>query len=310
MEILTHHHVNDVRHFNRFITQYIGVLEEGLLQSSYSLTESRILFELANGNNMTISGLTTLLGLDAGYVSRIISKLEKMGILHKIQSESDGRQRYLRLSEKGMEEYKILNARSHDEVYSKLKEIHHDERERLVESMKEIERILSHSSNGSEKGEVMIRPHKPGDMGMIIHKNGYLYDKEYGWDEEFEALVAQITADFIRNFQPAIEKCWVAEMNGEVVGSVFVVKGSESIAKLRLLFVDPKARGFGLGTKLVQECIDFSRKAGYEKLVLWTNSNLVEARHIYKKTGFNLVSEEKHRSFGHELVGETWELNL
>lgn len=165
-------------------------------------------------------------------------------------------------------------------------------------------------SKTSKSTPYILRGHKPGDMGMVIHKHGMLYDKEYGWDERFEALVARIAADFINNFNPKKEMCWIAEMNGEVVGSVFLVAGSETVAKLRLLLVEPKARGFGLGTHLVQECINFAKQVGYEKLVLWTNSNLLEARHIYRKAGFTLVSEEKHHSFGQDLVGETWELYL
>jgi GNAT superfamily N-acetyltransferase len=156
----------------------------------------------------------------------------------------------------------------------------------------------------------VLRQPKPGDMGMVVHKHGVLYDHEYGWDEHFEALVAQIIADFVKNFNPERERCWIAEMNDEVVGSIYVVEGSEEVAKLRLLLVDPKARGLGLGTRLVEECIQFAKKVGYKKMVLWTNSNLLEARHIYQKKGFELVAEEPHHSFGHDLVGETWELKL
>ncbi len=297
-----------IRHFNRFFTRQIGVLREGLLHSPYTLTEARILFELAHRSNLTASTLCHELGLDAGYLSRILLRLEQQGLIEKVRSESDGRQRLLHLTAEGKKAGTLLDQRSHDEVSEMLSEHSEEEQQRLLKAMQTIESILDKGFKFSEP--FFLRSHEPGDMGWVAHRHGILYAQEYGWDEHFEALVAQIVADFINNYNPARERCWIAEMNGEIVGSVFVVQASETVAKLRLLLVEPKARGLGLGTRLVEECIRFARRKGYQKLMLWTNSVLVEARHIYQKLGFTLVEQEEHRSFGHDLVGETWELPL
>lgn len=300
--------ISAVRHFNRFFTRQIGVLREGLLHSPYSLTEARILFELAHREKLTSSNIYRELGLDAGYLSRILSRLEQQGLLEKVRSESDGRQRFLHLTEEGQKEAMLLDKRSRDEVGEMLYELSEGEQQRLLKAMEAIESVVSKGLKYSEP--FFLRTHEPGDMGWVTHRHGVLYAEEYDWDVHFEALVAQIVADFLNNYNPERERCWIAEMNGEIVGSVFVVQASETDAKLRLLLVEPKARGLGLGTRLVEECIRFARRRGYKKLVLWTNSILVEARHIYEKTGFQLVAEEAHHSFGHDLVGETWELVL
>lgn len=300
--------VGAVRHFNRFFTRQIGVLREGLLHSPYSLTEARILFELAHQDNLTASDLCRELGLDAGYLSRILARLEQQELIDRVRSENDGRQRLLRLTPAGENAFALLDQRSYDEVSEMLNDLSEKDQQRLLKAMHTIESVLDKGFKFSEP--FILRPHEPGDMGWITHRHGVLYAQEYGWDERFEALVAQIVADFINNYNPARERCWIAEMGGEIIGSVFVEQASETVAKLRLLWVEPKARGLGLGTRLVKECIRFARRSGYQKLMLWTNSVLEEARHIYQKLGFTLVAQEEHHSFGHDLIGETWELAL
>ena len=300
--------VNTVRHFNRFFTRQIGVLREGLLHSPYSLTESRILFELAHRDHVTASETGRELGLDAGYLSRILTRLEQQGLVEKVRSDSDGRQRLLRLTKEGQDAAHLLDSRSRDEVSEMLNDLSEDDQQRLLKAMQVIENTLTKGLKFSEP--FYLRQHESGDMGWITYRHGVLYTQAYGWDQSFEALVARIVSDFINNYNPARERCWIAEMNGEIVGSVFVVQSSETVAKLRLLLVEPKARGLGLGTRLVEECIRFARRCGYQELILWTNSILVEARHIYQKTGFTLIEQEAHHSFGHDLVGETWKLTL
>ena len=297
-----------VRQFNRFFTREIGVLREGLLHSPYTLTEARILFELGNRNSVTASDLCRELGLDPGYLSRILARLEQQGLLEKVRPHNDGRQRLLQLTSEGRNAFAFLDQRSRDEVSDILYDLSEEEQRSLLKAMQTIENLLTKGFKYSEP--FILRPHKSGDMGWVVHRHGVLYAKEYGWNDHFEALVAQIVADFIKNYNSERECCWIAEMDGEIVGSVFVVEASETVAKLRLLLVEPKARGFGVGTRLVAECIRFARSCGYQKLMLWTNSVLLEARHIYEKTGFKLISEEAHHSFGHDLIGETWELAL
>lgn len=302
--------VSEVRSFNRFITRHIGVLEEGLLKSPYSLTEARIIFELANADNLTATDLSDELGIDNGYLSRILSKLEEKELIEKVRSEKDGRHRFLRLTRQGQAEFALLDERSRREVTGILEGISAEDQRRLLGAMKIIEQTLKKPAAGIKQAFI-LRQHEPGDMGWVIFRNALAYWDEYGWDERYEALVAKICADFINNFDPKRERCWIAEINGERVGSVFLVRGDdEKTSKLRLLIVDPQARGLGLGSKLVEECIRFAKKSGYEKTTLWTNSVLLAARHIYEKAGFRIVKAEPHHSFGQDLVGETWELNL
>lgn len=308
MTELSEERIGTVRQFNRFFTRQIGVLREGLLHSPYPLTDARILFELGQCNQVTASRLGRELGLDAGYLSRILARLEQQGLLEKVRSENDGRQLLVSLTAAGREAFALLDQRSREEVSEMLEDLSEEDQQRLLKAMQTIESVLSSGFKFSEP--FVLRPHEPGDMGWVAHRHGVLYTQEYGWDEHFEALVAQIVADFINNYNPGRERCWIAEMDGEIIGSVFVVQSSETVAKLRLLLVEPKARGLGLGTRLVEECIRFARRRGYQKLILWTNSILLEARHIYMKTGFKLVAEEAHHSFGHDLIGETWELVL
>jgi DNA-binding MarR family transcriptional regulator/GNAT superfamily N-acetyltransferase len=304
--------IDAVRHFNRFFTRRIGVLREGLLHTPHSLTEARILFEIANRDEPTASDLSRELGLDPGYLSRMLARLEQQGLIDKVRSETDARRRLLSLTPAGKEAFSLLDSRSREEVAEMLGELSEGGQRRLLEAMRTIEGVLeSVLDRGFKFSEpFFLRPHEPGDMGWVVHRHGVLYAQEYGWDERFEALVAQIVADFINNYDPAKERCWIAEMNGERVGCVFLVKAGDTVAKLRLLLVEPKARSLGLGTRLVEECIRFARSRGYETLTLWTNSVLDAARRIYEKQGFKLVEEEEHQSFGHDLAGQNWELAL
>lgn len=301
--------IDAIRRYNRFFTRQVGVLREKLLHTPYSLTEARILFEIAHSDTRTASDLAQELGLDTGYISRILSKLDQQGLITKTRAVSDGRQFILRLTLIGEKAFSLLDQRSRHEVAEILNELSEKDQEDLLKAMCTIESILS-KKKLDHSNPFYLRTHEPGDMGWVTHRHGVLYAKEYGWDENFEALVAQITADFIKNYNPTKERCWIAEVNGEIVGSVFVVQSSETVAKLRLLLVEPKARGLGLGTHLVDECIRFARRSGFHKLELWTNSVLVEARHIYEKAGFTLIVQEAHHSFGQDLVGENWELIL
>lgn len=308
-ELLQEDRINTIRNFNRLFTRRIGVLREGLLHSKYSLTEVRIMFELAHSKNKTASNLARELGLDAGYMSRTLTKFEKLGLIEKTQSEQDGRQIKLSLSPEGDKVFSELDQRSRDEIATMLNDISEENQTLLLDAMQTIQGILDEKYLKYSEA-IFLRTNEPGDMGWITHRHGLLYAQEYGWDERFEALVSLITSEFITNFKPDRERCWIAEMNGEIVGSVLVVQSSDTDAKLRLLLVEPKARGLGLGTRLVQECIRFARRAHYRKLILWTNSVLTDARNIYQKSGFKLVSQEAHHSFGHDLVGEIWELIL
>ena len=300
--------IDAVRRFNRFFTRRIGTLREGLLHTPYSLTESRILFEIANRDETTASDLSAELGLDPGYLSRVLAGLERRDLIEKTPSETDARRLLLTLTSEGRDAFALLDARSREEVGEMLGELSEDEQRRLLEAMRDIERVLDRSFKYSEP--FFLRTHEPGDMGWVVHRHGLLYAREYGWDERFEALVAQIAADFINNFDPATERCWIAEMEGERVGCVFVVGAGDKVAKIRLLLVEPRARGLGLGNRLVEECIRFARSRGYEKLVLWTNDVLEDARRIYERKGFALVEQEEHHSFGKDLVGQNWELTL
>ena len=300
--------VGDVRHFNRFWTRQIGVLREEYLESPFSLTEVRVLYELAHGEETTASELGEELGLDAGYLSRILRGFEKHGLIHKRPSEADGRRRLLRLTDRGREAFAPLEARSRSEIGAMLGGMSITGQERLVGAMRTIERLLS--ARPEPVVPYLLRPHQPGDMGWVVHRHGVLYAREYGWDERFEALVAEIVAKFIQQYDPSLERCWIAERDGEIVGCVFLVRESEEIAKLRLLLVEPEARGLGIGSRLVEECIRFARQAGYLKITLWTNDVLNSARRIYEGMGFQLVHEKPHHSFGHDLVGQTWELML
>jgi DNA-binding MarR family transcriptional regulator/N-acetylglutamate synthase-like GNAT family acetyltransferase len=297
-----------VRRFNRFYTQRIGVLHEGLLGSPFSLAEGRVLYELAHREKPTAAELARDLGLDAGYLSRILREFQRRGLLRKAPSPTDARQSLLTLTSRGQDAFAPLHTRSRDEIAALLGALPPAEQVRLLDAMHVIERLLG--ARPESKAPYVLRPPHPGDMGWVIGRHGALYAQEYGWDEQFEALVAGIVAKFVERFDPKKERCWIAEKDGENVGSVFLVKQSPTVAKLRLLIVEPRARGLGIGARLVDECLRFARQKGYRKMTLWTNSILRSARRIYEGAGFRKVHEERHRSFGHDLIGETWELKL
>jgi DNA-binding MarR family transcriptional regulator/N-acetylglutamate synthase-like GNAT family acetyltransferase len=300
--------VEAIRRFNRFYTRQIGVLTEGLLASTFSLSEARVIYELAHREQTTASVLGDELGLDAGYLSRMLQSFKKHGLIDAQSSDVDRRQRVLRLTPAGQDAFAMLNARSYRQIEAMLNQMSLEDQQRLVAAMHDIEDLLG--AQPERQVPYILRPHQPGDIGWVVHRHGLLYAAEYGWDETFEALVASVVAQFIQNYDPKRERCWIAEMNGEIAGSVFLVKQSDTVAKLRLLLVEPKARGLGVGTRLVAECIRLARQLGYTTLRLWTNSNLLAARHIYVQAGFKLVDQAPHHSFGHDLVGETWELAL
>jgi DNA-binding MarR family transcriptional regulator/GNAT superfamily N-acetyltransferase len=301
--------ITAVRRFNRCYTQRIGVLGERLLDSPFSLTEARILYELANRERPTASELCRELGLDPGYLSRILGGFRRRGLVVRAASETDRRQIHLLLSNAGRTAFAPLDRRSRDEIAVLLAGLPEPGQRRLVAAMGEIERLLAPAS-APKASYLLLRPPVPGDIGWVISRHGALYAQEYGFDGRFEALVAEIAAKFIAEFEPRREGCWIAERDGDPVGSVFLVKESEQIAKLRLLLVEPAARGLGIGARLVAETVRFARRSGYQKITLWTQSILVAARQIYETAGFRLVASEPHHSFGHDLVGENWELAL
>lgn len=307
-EITFDRRVAAVRRFNRFYTKQIGVLREGYLESPFSLTAVRVLYELAHRERATATELGKELALDAGYLSRVLRGFRKRGLIDKTPSATDGRQTILSLTERGQNAFAALNARSRNEIAAMLGALSTPDQDRLVKAMDAIENLLG--ARPEHKTPYLLRPHQPGDMGWVVHRHAVLYSQEYGWDEQFEALVAGIVAKFIQEFDPKRERCWIAEMDGENVGSVFLVKESDTVARLRLMLVEPKARGQGIGTRLVSECERFARRVGYQKITLWTNSVLLAARRIYENAGYRLVHEERHHSFGHDLIGETWELKL
>jgi DNA-binding MarR family transcriptional regulator/GNAT superfamily N-acetyltransferase len=301
-------HVAAVRRFNRFYTQKIGVLNKGYLESPFFVTEARVIYELAHREKATATELSNELGLDAGYLSRILRSFEKRGLINRRTSETDGRQIILSLAHQGQEAFALLNTRSSRDIEAMLNELSTADQTRLVEVMAVVEELLG--AGPERRVPYILRPPQPGDMGWVVHRHGVLYAGEYGWDERFEALVAGVVARFIENFDPKRERCWIAEKDGGPVGSVFCTRKSDTVAQLRLELVEPNARGLGIGTRLVEECVRFAGQVGYRRITLWTNSVLVDARRIYEKAGFRLVREERHHSFGHALIGETWDLEL
>ena len=297
-----------MRRFNRFYTQKIGALGDGFLHSPFTLTEARVLYEIAYRENPSATELARDLGLDAGYLSRILAGFEQKKLLKRTPSKTDGRRYHLSLTEKGHKAFAPLNEESRTEAAALLEPMSAAQRQRLVGAMTTIESALGGSA-APEAGYVLRGP-QAGDLGWIIHRQGRLYVEEFGWNAELEAFIAEILAQFAKNFDPARERCWVAERDGTVIGSVFLVKESDSVAKLRMLYVDPAARGLGLGRRLVEECVAQAKTFGYKKMILWTNDILHAARHIYLEQGFKLVKEERHNSFGKDLVGQYWELDL
>jgi len=301
--------VQAVRGFNRFYTRHIGVLQEGLLESPYSLTEVRVLYELAHHQGVTATALCAELNLDAGYLSRVVAKFEKRGWISRRAPARDARQSLLSLNAKGRAGFQPLEERSNRQVSEMLARIPLGLQEELVRSMRSVERILAPPTE--RRDPYLLRTHQPGDMGWVVYRHGVLYAQEYHYDERFEALVAEIVAEFIQHFDSKRERCWIAERDGERLGSVFLVRKSATVSKLRLLLVEPAARGLGIGKRLVEECVRFATQAGYKKMILWTQSELKAARGIYQQAGFHLVKQEPHESWSRtDLIAETWEVDL
>ncbi|MBB5917897.1 DNA-binding MarR family transcriptional regulator/GNAT superfamily N-acetyltransferase [Nocardia transvalensis] len=295
-------HISAVREFNRRYTRLIGVLHEHLVDTDFSLTEARVLFELAHFGPAEVIGLRQGLGLDPGYLSRILSRFEEAGLVRRQRSETDGRRQLVRLTEQGTAAFADLNERSSRDVATLLDNHSAPDRDRLVNAMRTIEHIL----DGRAGAPFTVRDPRPGDYGWAIQRNAALYAAEYGWDADYETLVTRIVADYLETREPQAERAWIADRDGEPVGCVFCVREDDTTARLRLLLVDPSARGLGVGSALVEECLRFATAAGYRSMVLWTNDVLTSARHIYERAGFELVDSEPHHSFGKDLVGQTW----
>jgi DNA-binding MarR family transcriptional regulator/GNAT superfamily N-acetyltransferase len=302
--------IDSVRRFNRFYTRRIGVLQDDYLGSSFPLPQARVLYELGERGECTAGELRAELDLDAGYLSRLVAGLQRQGLVSIERAPDDRRRRRLLLTPKGRKAYATLDASSRRAMGEMLAPLAAPHREKLVQAMHTVQSVLEPRVLEPREKSVALRSHRPGDVGWVISRHGKVYDDEYGWGLGFEALVAGIGARFLQQFDAKRERCWIAELDGEPVGSVFVVRRSPSVAKLRLLLVEPHARGLGIGKRLVQACIDFSRRAGYRKLVLWTQANLTAARSIYAAAGFRKVKSQPHREFGVPLTGEYWELAL
>jgi len=297
-----------VRAFNRFYTRKLGVLDQQLLKTPFSLSEARVLYELANGENLAAKEIGIELGLDPGYLSRIIQNFDENGLITRKPLPSDRRQYRLSLTAKGRQAFAKLDRSSYNDVAAMLATLPRGDSERLIGAMAVIERLLG--APRVPPPPATLRGPRPGDMGWVVQSHGSLYASEYGFDSSFEGLVAEIAAKFLSSFDASRERCWIAEINGAQVGSIFLVRHTDDVAKLRLLLVDPAGRGQGLGRRLVAECLAFARQCGYRKVTLWTQSILVAARRIYQDAGFVLVATEPHRSFGQSLIGETWEREL
>jgi DNA-binding MarR family transcriptional regulator/GNAT superfamily N-acetyltransferase len=300
--------VETVRRFNRLYTKKIGVLHDRYLRSQFSLAEARVLYELAHREGATASEIGKEVELDSGYLSRILRSFEARGLIVKTRSERDGRRSLIDLTQQGGEAFATLDERSRDAIAKLLTGVREEDRRRLVAAIQQIETLLGGRSKS--RTPYLLRSHRPGDMGWVVHRHAVLYAQEYRFDERFEALVADVVAQFLRNYNPRREQCWIAEKDNELVGSIFLVRESDTIAKLRLLLVEPGARGLGIGRRLVEECIGFARQAGYRSIILWTQSVLTAARLIYEQAGFRRIREETHSDFGPEVIGEIWKLTL
>jgi DNA-binding MarR family transcriptional regulator/GNAT superfamily N-acetyltransferase len=300
-----------VRRFNRFYTRLVGALDEGHLASAYTLAEGRVLYEIANGDGPTAADVGRALGLDAGYLSRILRRFEEGGLVTRETSAADARRSHLRLTDAGRAAFAELDARARDDVGARVGRLSDGEQRRLLGALATVQALLGDDPTPTD-ATVTLRPPRPGDLGWVVARNGAIYAEEYGWDASYEGLVARIVADFARDFDPALERCWIAERGGENVGCIFLVKHPErpGVARLRLLLVEPSARGLGVGRRLVDECVRTARELGYARMTLWTNSVLSSARRIYEAAGFALVEETPHTMFGQELVAQVWERDL
>jgi DNA-binding MarR family transcriptional regulator/GNAT superfamily N-acetyltransferase len=300
-----------VRGFNRFYTRQIGVLRKKFLDSPFSLGEARVLYEIASGRSPTASDVGRALDLDAGYLSRVLRQFEKRGLVQRQASANDGRQSHLTLSPRGRKAYAPLERRSQRETGTMLGKLAPADQLRLIEAMTTIQALLGGKPETPvAERHYTLRAPKPGDFGWIVKRNAEIYAAEYGWVAPFEGVCAQIVADFVNKFDAKRERCWIAEMNGENVGSIMLANDGKGVARIRLLLLDPKARGLGIGAKLTDEAIRFARRAGYRKITLWTHSVLTAARHIYQKAGFKLMRSEEHESWGRPVVSEHWDLDL
>ncbi|OYX80631.1 MAG: MarR family transcriptional regulator [Bradyrhizobium sp. 35-63-5] len=303
-------HIAQVRRFNRFYTRQIGVLRKNYLDSPYSLGEMRVLYELSQGHDITASDIGRGLDLDAGYLSRVLRKFEKSGLVSRTPSKTDARQSHLALTAKGRKVYAPAEQRSQSHVATMLATLSEPQQQQLVTAMQTIEQLLDPPRPAPERHYTLRAP-RHGDFGWIVSAHAEIYDREYGWGDPFEGLCAQIVADFVNKYDAAVERCWIAEMDGEPVGSVMLVKDDvPGVARIRLLIVDPKARGLGLGNRLTEECVAFARQAGYRKITLWTHSILKAARHCYEKAGFTLTSSEPRHTWGQDVIAEFWDLDL
>lgn len=301
--------IDAVRHFNRFYTRELGLLTDKVLGTGYSLLEARLMFEIFHAPGITAKTLCADLRLDPGQASRMLKKLEKDGLIERRRSEADGRERLLSLSKHGEAVFARLNAGSRTQIGALLSDLPEAGQARLVDAMTSIEGLLA-GAPGPARGPVIIRQHRPGDIGWIVQRHGEIYNAEYGWDERFEALVAGIMARFVESYDPAKERCWIAESQGKRLGAIMAARIDDETAQLRVLIVEPDARGLGLGRTLVETCIGFARQAGYKKMRLWTDNILDAARHIYKDAGFQLIDSKPHADWGEDLVSEIWELDL
>ncbi len=300
-------HVAAVREFSRFYTRRLGTLDEGLLETPWSLTEARVIFELAQAPSIDMAALRSSLALDSGYLSRLLAKFDAAGLIARTVSASDGRRQALALTAAGRKLFRTLNERSNKQVTALLEPLSDPARDALAGAMRTVMRTLDERAGAPA---IVLRGLRPGDLGWVVQRHGEVYAREYGWAQSFEALVARIVADYLDQHQPGREDAWIAEIDGQRAGCVFCVRKDDETAQLRILLVEAWARGHGLGARLVEECIRFARDAGYRKMVLWTNDILVAARRIYVTAGFELVGEERHHSFGKDLVGQFWELRL
>ena len=299
--------VGAVRRFSRFYTRRIGLLQDGLLETQFSLTQARVLYELAHKPDCTATDVVAALGIDHGYLSRILRNFEERGLISRKRAKDDGRQIVLALTAKGQLAFGALDKRSQKDMGAMLRGLSEAEQERLVAAMGTIETLIEREPN---KRSYTLRAHRPGDMGWVVAKHGELYAKEYGWDHTIEAITADIVSAFLKNYDPKRERCWIAEMDGEPVGSIFLVRDSDDTARIRLLIVDPKARGLGVGRDLARRSIAFAREVGYAKITLWTHAVLTAARAIYEREGFKLTRQWVHEDFGKPVESETWELLL
>lgn len=299
--------ISAFRRFNRFYTRRIGALNRGFLDSEFSLTEARVLYELAHHGRTSAAQLVAGLGIDAGYLSRMLQGFQRRRLVQRRRSETDGRARVIELTGRGRARFDRLDVRQRADVQRVLGPLAPAARRDVLDKLGAVEQALGETPG---PGEIQLRRHRPGDVGWITHRQARLYFEEYGWNEEYEALIARIMADFLVKHDPERERAWIAERDGEILGSIFCVKKSRAVARLRLLYVEPAARGTGLGTRLVRACMAFAREAGYSRMTLWTNSVLTAARRIYEREGFVQVAEERHRHFGKSLTGQTWEVDL